>query len=126
MARRPWGQHFLQDQRIIHKIIRALEIQEHETILEIGPGRGALTFSLAKSTANLVAVEIDKKMIDKLEAQRDRLESVEIIHQDFLKMSWQDLCSSTGENFKVVSNLPYQSSTAILLKLFHVLTAVLP
>lgn len=119
MSRRPWGQHFLKDQSVIHKVVRALEIQEDEHVLEIGPGKGALTFPLIRAGAKVVAVEVDSKMIEHLLSRNIGSENLEIIHQDFLNLNWQELIEQAGNKFKVASNLPYQSSTAILLRLFH-------
>ncbi len=98
----------------------ALDLKQGEPVLEIGPGRGALTFPLAKTGARLLLVEKDRELAALL---REKLPpaGVEILEADFLEAELSEIESRLGKGFKVVSNLPYNVGTAILSKLLHAL-----
>lgn len=112
MGGRRLGQHFLHDPGIIEKIVAAAEVQPQESILEIGPGRGALTLPLSLSGANVLAVELDEALATKLQG----LTRVEVVQQDILQVDLGRLLSSSP-SWKVVANLPYYITTPILEKL---------
>jgi len=108
------GQNFLQDKNIILKIIDSFNPQDGETILEIGPGRGALTDELMKKKINLIVIEIDKKLCDELHTKHPTLR---IINKDFLKFDFgKEFISS---KCRVIGNIPYFVTSQILLKLFE-------
>ena len=116
-----FGQNFLIDEDILDAIVDAAELTERDTVLEIGPGTGALTHRLAARAGRLVAVEIDKGLSGFLAEQFADNPRVEILNADILKT---DLCSlfakelSAGRGaVKVVANLPYYITTPILLSL---------
>ncbi|HSA15930.1 MAG TPA: 16S rRNA (adenine(1518)-N(6)/adenine(1519)-N(6))-dimethyltransferase RsmA [Spirochaetota bacterium] len=114
---RKLGQNFLIDEGIRSKIIQAVEPGKEDSILEIGPGLGSLTFSLAESAGRLTAVEIDSGLHRYLSEQFRDADAV-IVHGDFLKLSFDDVFT------KVVSNLPYYCSSEILFRIVHDLPSV--
>ena len=107
-ARKRFGQNFLIDERIIERIIAAIAAKKEDTILEIGPGQGALTLPLLEQLNQLHVIEIDRDLIARLQdMNNDKL----IIHQsDALKFDLTTL----PENLRVVGNLPYNISSPIL------------
>jgi 16S rRNA (adenine1518-N6/adenine1519-N6)-dimethyltransferase len=105
---RSLGQNFLTDESIADWIVAAAGIELHERVLEIGPGLGVLTLRLAKMTDNLTVIELDRRLAEKLVS----LQGVRVIQGDALKV---DL----PEFDKMVSNLPYQISSPITLKLLE-------
>jgi len=118
-AKKQFGQNFLKDARALEKIISAAEIVPGETILEIGPGRGALTKELLKSGAQVVAFEIDPEMVEVLhEKFPEAIESQKlVIHSgDILDTELSEFVFE-NHNFKVVANIPYYI-TGLLLRKF--------
>lgn len=119
------GQNFLVDQRALERIVAAAELETEDIVLEIGPGLGALTRLLAAEAGRVVAVELDQRLVEVLRqtatAKAD-LPNVEIIHGDILELDPADLLEQQGDNFqyKVVANLPYYITSAIIR---HLLTA---
>lgn len=107
-ARKRFGQNFLIDERIIERIIAAIAAKKEDTVLEIGPGQGALTLPLLEQLNQLHVIEIDRDLIARLQdMNNDKL----IIHQsDALKFDLTTL----PENLRVVGNLPYNISSPIL------------
>lgn len=123
-AKKSFGQNFLVDANYIDKIIFALDPQAGETIVEIGAGRGALTEKLIESGASVVAVELERDMIAVLQARFGNTETFHLIESDALKIDFSDTINrkSKIENpkpAKLVANLPYYISTAILQKLIE-------
>jgi 16S rRNA (adenine1518-N6/adenine1519-N6)-dimethyltransferase len=120
-AKKSFGQNFLVDQNFINKIIFALNPQLHETIIEIGAGRGALTEKLIESGANVIAIELDRDLIPILQADFASYENFTLIEQDALKIDFNQLLVTRHSSLitKLVANLPYYISTAILQKLIE-------
>lgn len=115
--RKSYGQNFLIDSHVIDKIIAAAGIDKNTEVLEIGPGIGTLTQYLAEAAGNVVAVEIDDKLIPILEKTLSEYDNVRIIHGDILK---QDIGSIfEGRPFKIVANLPYYITTPIIMSLLE-------
>jgi len=111
------GQNFLVDDNIARNIVRDLHVAPGDTIIEIGPGHGALTEHLAGSAGRVTAVELDGRVIDNLRARfADR--GVEVLHADFLELPLQTLCSPPGSRVRIVGNIPYHLTAAILFKAF--------
>jgi 16S rRNA (adenine1518-N6/adenine1519-N6)-dimethyltransferase len=115
-----FGQHFLGDQKILELIADAVAPRAGETVIEIGPGRGALTDILASRPNRLVAVEIDRALAKNLSERYASNERVTIIEADVLETKMSDLAEG---DFVVVGNVPYYITTPIL---FHVLRAPFP
>ncbi|MDZ7626355.1 MAG: rRNA adenine N-6-methyltransferase family protein [Ignavibacteriaceae bacterium] len=84
-----FGQNFLQDENILNKIVKEINPQPDDAIIEIGPGYGALTQKLISSTENLIAVEIDKELAKDL---KERFPQLRLINEDFLETDLSKLC----------------------------------
>ena len=111
-ARKRFGQNFLQDPQLIGKIVDAIHVKPDDRILEIGPGRGALTRPLEAVATDLTVIEIDRDLAAQL---RLLYPDLNVIEMDILK---QDI-SELGQRLRVVGNLPYNISTPILFRLFE-------
>lgn len=112
-ASKKLGQNFLIKESIINEMIEETNISSKDTILEIGPGLGALTQKLLQTKAKrIIAVEKDKRMINFLKDNFQKT-SLQIIEEDFLKLNLDKFPS----NLKVVSNLPFYAATPIIRKL---------
>jgi 23S rRNA (adenine-N6)-dimethyltransferase len=107
------GQHFLHNKRMIKEVISTAKIKSDETILEIGSGLGALTLPIAEKAGKVIAVENDLNLITKLKAKSNEINNIQIVAQNFLKISLPN------KNFTVVANIPYAITTSILNKLLH-------
>ncbi len=116
-AKKSFGQNFLIDDNYISRIIAALAPQSGETIIEIGAGRGALTEKLVESGANVVAIELEREMISVLRVKFSTAENFRLIESDTLKVDFSEI--SNNQKHKLVANLPYNISTAILQKLIE-------
>jgi 16S rRNA (adenine1518-N6/adenine1519-N6)-dimethyltransferase len=114
--RKRFGQHFLTDPRILGRIAAALELAGDETVVEIGPGRGALTAHLAGRCGRLIAVEIDRDLATQLAARYAGRSDVEIVTGDVLARPLADFAG--GAPYLVIGNVPYYVTTPIL---FHAL-----
>lgn len=109
---RPLGQHFLTDAHWIERILEAARPAPGERILEIGPGRGALTFPMAMAGAQVLAVEVDPELAARLRTSSGLV----VVEQDFLQVKLAELLPPPSD-WKVVANLPYYITTPILEKL---------
>ncbi len=119
------GQHFLTDKNIIAKIIKAAALEDGERVLEIGPGRGALTTALIEAGVAVVAIEFDSSMIDGLNKCFGPSGRFRLVHADAVKIPFEDVLGDEGDGVvagqarstvKVVANLPYNISGPILAK----------
>jgi 16S rRNA (adenine1518-N6/adenine1519-N6)-dimethyltransferase len=115
--RKRFGQNFLVDRNIAGRIVETADVGSGETIVEIGPGRGALTGGLLDAGAAVVAIEIDRDLAAALGERFADTEGIEILCADALRFSYLDLAERCGGRLKVVANLPYNISTPILFKL---------
>ena len=115
---RRFGQNFLTDKSIIKRIIEALNPQVDETIVEIGPGRGALTASLIERAGHLIAIEFDRNLIPVLEDTFGTKENFKLVQSDALIT---DICAEIrpAATARVVANLPYNIATAVLQRLIE-------
>lgn len=111
-AKKKLGQHFLHDQNAIAKIVKFINPKPDDNIVEIGPGLGALTVQILPQAKHMLAIELDKDVIPRLQNQCKQLGDLEIYNQDFLKT---DL-SQFPVPMRLVGNLPYNISTPILFK----------
>lgn len=117
-AKKSLGQNFLEDERVVGRIVEALGPRKDETIIEIGPGRGALTSRLVERTGRLVAIELDRELAALLRESFGAKGNFQLIEGDALSA---DLCTLVGpdRSARVVANLPYYISTAILQRLIE-------
>lgn len=111
------GQHFLHDQGVIERIVRYVDPQPGDRLLEIGPGGGALTFPLLQRHGELTVIEFDRDLIGPLrDAASARGGVLHIVNADVLQVDFTALAA--GQMLRLVGNLPYNISSPIL---FHVL-----
>ena len=119
-AKKSFGQNFLVDQNYIAKIIAALNPQKEETIIEIGAGRGALTEILIESGANVIAIELERDMIAVLRERFIHKDNFKLVESDALAVDFSAHSTQhTALSTKLVANLPFYISTAILQKLIE-------
>jgi len=115
-AKKRLGQHFLVDHSVIERILMALAPVAGDRLVEIGPGRGALTLPLLARHGSLCAIEFDRDLIEPLRAAAQPLGALDIISADVLRVDFTAL-AGTG-TIRLVGNLPYNISSPIL---FHAL-----
>jgi 16S rRNA (adenine1518-N6/adenine1519-N6)-dimethyltransferase len=118
--RKRLGQHFLRDRAVLARIADALGLTGVETVVEIGPGRGALTDLLVPRAGRLVAIEIDRDLAAHLRARYADAPHVEVVEADVLET---DLGALAGPAFVLAGNVPYYITTPII---FHALRAPRP
>ncbi|NMB44229.1 MAG: 16S rRNA (adenine(1518)-N(6)/adenine(1519)-N(6))-dimethyltransferase RsmA [Clostridiales bacterium] len=116
-----FGQNFLIDTHVLEKIVRAADITKDDFILEIGPGIGTLTQYLCEHGKQVLAIEIDKKLMPVLDETLADYENVEVINEDVLKLDLKKLIEERNGSgkVKVVANLPYYITTPIIMGLFE-------
>ena len=113
------GQHFLRESGFIHEILERADFDESDHILEIGPGLGALTLPMSKTVRHVFAVEKDPRLAEALgkKLRRGDIHNVTIIHEDILKLDFDDLPGPIEKKLKIIGNLPYNISSPLLEKL---------
>lgn len=107
------GQNFLVDESVIRDMIAAAEIAPEDTVVEIGPGLGALTDDLAKKAKQVLAIEQDQELVHYLRLKKRR--KVKIIHGDALKIDWTVTLEGP---YRIVANIPYSITSPLLRKIF--------
>lgn len=110
--RRELGQHFLIDAGALARIVAAAELTAEDAVLEIGAGVGNLTRLLAREAGRVVAVEIDRRFLPILEAELADCPNIRLVPGDILALDPSELME--GEPYKVVANLPYAITSAVL------------
>ena len=116
-----YGQNFLIDTHVLDKIIGAAQIGPNDFVLEIGPGIGTMTQYLAEAAREVVAVEIDTKLIPILQDTLKEYDNVTVLNEDILKVDIRKIAEEKngGKPIKVVANLPYYITTPIIMGLFE-------
>ena len=116
-----YGQSVLVDKNILEKIVDAAETGADDVVLEIGPGIGTMTQYLCERAREVIAVEIDDKLIPVLADTLSEYDNVTVIHEDILKVDIRALTEEKngGRPIKVVANLPYYITTPIIMELFE-------
>lgn len=116
-----YGQNFLIDTHVLDKIIGAAQIGPDDFVLEIGPGIGTMTQYLAEAAREVVAVEIDTKLIPILQNTLKEYDNVTVLNEDILKVDIRKIAEEKngGKPIKVVANLPYYITTPIIMGLFE-------
>jgi 16S rRNA (adenine1518-N6/adenine1519-N6)-dimethyltransferase len=110
-VRKSLGQHFLTDPRILARIADAVALDPHETVVEIGPGRGSLTDALLARAGRVVAIEIDPKLVELLREKYASEPRLTIIEADVLDVN---LGQAAGGEYALAGNVPYYITTPIL------------
>ena len=120
--RKRFGQHFLHDQYVIARIIQAINPQADDPLIEIGPGRGALTLPLLEHVKQLTIIEIDRDLVQWWQARQHP--NLVIHSHDALKVDYCALQTDSQRKLRIVGNLPYNISTPILFHLFEHLRCI--
>lgn len=105
-----FGQNYLIDKNIIRKIISEFHPEKEDNIIEIGPGKGALTEELSKNVDNLTAFEIDKRVVDNL---RFNFPQYKILNKDFLDADLKSIFKN-GRKLRIIGNIPFNITSSIL------------
>ena len=113
------GQHFLIDSDILKDIAAAADLREEDTVVEVGAGTGLLTAILAGQVSEVIAVEIDPRMVKLLQNTLHSAHNVTVVQSDILQVTPEQLLSDPGrrskrQNYKVVANLPYYITSPVL------------
>lgn len=116
LPKKALGQNFLHDPNALEKIAATAELMPDDTVLEIGPGTGALTEVLAQYARRVVSVELDERLAPILDARLSQYPNVEVVYDDFLATYIPALVGN--DPYVVVANVPYYISSAILRHLF--------
>jgi 16S rRNA (adenine1518-N6/adenine1519-N6)-dimethyltransferase len=113
------SQNFLRSETLAKKLVDRLSFEPSDSVVELGAGRGAMTFLLSQRVARLLAVEIDaghcRELTEKIKERG--LTNVEVLHSDLLKADWEEWFAWAKGPFGIVGNLPYHISTPILFKI---------
>lgn len=116
-AKKSLGQNFLVDESYVRRIVDSLDITESETVIEIGPGRGAITERLVASGANVIAIELDRDLVPQLRERFAANPNFTVVEADATQIDYGGLIPKTDDQepkAKLVANLPYYISTPIL------------
>lgn len=116
-AKRSFGQNFLADHNFVSRIIDAARISPADTVVEIGPGLGVLTDTLILQAGRVIAVELDRDLVAILVNKFGQHDNFRILSADALTLDYGALAKEAGTDLKLVANLPYYISTAILQRL---------
>ncbi|MGZ8847020.1 MAG: 16S rRNA (adenine(1518)-N(6)/adenine(1519)-N(6))-dimethyltransferase RsmA [Pyrinomonadaceae bacterium] len=117
-SKRRFGQNFLVDRSVIERIIAAVGPRPVETIIEIGPGQGALTSRLVEKAGRVIAIEFDRDLVPQLRAQFGAVSNLKLIEADALTVNYCEVIQPAAQT-RVVANLPYNIGTAILQRLIE-------
>ena len=119
--KKQFGQNFLIDSSVLDHIISHAKIQKEDLVIEIGPGIGTLTEALCEHAGQVIAIEIDDKLIPILEENLAGKENFYLLHQDVLKVDFTELLKEypSFSSVKIVANLPYYITTPILMSLLE-------
>ncbi len=115
------GQNFLINKRAAQSIVEKFQPREKELIVEIGPGKGALTAYLVESKATILAIEVDSFLCQDLKKRFENSPNLSIINHDILNYNFNNILTGSGEkveNIRIIGNIPYHISKPILMKLF--------
>lgn len=115
--RRSLGQHFLVDPNTARRIVRLAEVTSGDHVLEIGPGVGSLTVALAATGADVLALEIDERLVPVVRSAVDGAANARVEHGDALTADYSTILSD--QPWRVVSNLPYNVATPIVVRLLE-------
>lgn len=114
--RKRFGQHFLSDTNILNRIVDAGELSRDDTVIEVGPGLGALTAVLAARARRVIAVEVDRDLVAALRGQFATTSNVTVVAADVLEMTPREMldAGAAAPPYVVVANLPYNIAAAVV------------
>ena len=118
-VRKRFGQHFLHDPAVLERIVAAIAPRAGEALVEIGPGRGALTAPLLAAAGTLDVIEIDRDLAGALRAQYAAQPALRVHVGDALAFDYTALARERGQRLRLVGNLPYNISTPLLFRLLE-------
>ena len=122
-ANKSLGQNFLINDHVVEKIVEGAEISKEDLVIEIGPGLGTLTNELLEKAGKVIAIELDKRMIEILTDRFDLYNNFELINEDVLKVNLDKIIreniKDSIKKAKIVANLPYYITTPIIMKLLE-------
>lgn len=114
-----YGQNFLIDLNILENIVESSQITKDDLVIEIGPGIGSLTQYLAEVAKEVIAIEIDNKLIPILNETLSEYDNITIINNDILKVDLNRIIAEKNMPVKIVANLPYYITTPIIMGIFE-------
>ena len=123
MTKKKWGQNFLIQQEVVDTIVQAADVQNNDSILEIGPGLGMLTTALLECNSEVTAVEIDPELCIKLRKRFQNEKKFTLLEMDVMELSPIALAGLIPAPAKVVANLPYNIATPLILRMLPVRSA---
>ena len=123
-ANKSLGQNFLINEEAVGKIVEGANISKEDLVIEIGPGLGTLTKELLEKAGKVIAIELDKRMLEILTDRFNLYDNFELINEDVLKVDLKELIEKNLEleqlkSAKIVANLPYYITTPIVMKLLE-------
>lgn len=121
-AKKSLGQNFIIDTNILKNIVKTAAVDEKTTVIEVGPGIGALTEQIAKESKEVFAFEIDDRLLSVLDDTLSPYDNVTILHQDILKVDFESFKEQYLEDttrLVVIANLPYYITTPIIMHLIE-------
>ena len=125
-AKKSLGQNFIIDTNILRNIVQTASVDEHTTVIEVGPGIGALTEQIAKEAKEVFAFEIDDRLLSVLDDTLSPYDNVTVFHQDILEVDFEQFKAeylSDTSRLVVIANLPYYITTPIIM---HLIESSLP
>lgn len=124
LARKRFGQNFLNDQFVIDSIVSAINPQKNQAMVEIGPGLGALTEPVGERLDKLTVIELDRDLAARLQTHPFLAPKLTIFQQDAMTMDFGKLSEEMGQPLRVFGNLPYNISTPLMFHLFSFSNAI--
>ncbi len=112
---RGMGQNFLIDADVLHAIVDAAELDQEHTVVEVGPGFGVLTWELIQVAGQVISVELDKRLVERLHEEFINTSHLRIVQSDILRIAPEELFTGSGAPaYRVVANLPYAITSPVL------------
>lgn len=108
------GQNFIYDENLLEALVECACVEKTDSVLEIGPGAGTLTKALVKAAKQVIALEIDERLIPLLNGYLSAFDNVSIVHGDVLDANLPEITKPLGESFLVVANIPYYITTPLI------------
>jgi 16S rRNA (adenine1518-N6/adenine1519-N6)-dimethyltransferase len=117
--RKSLGQNFLQDPNIINKIVAGLGVNNDDVVVEIGPGRGALTDLIIPLAGHTHLIEFDRDLIEFWQSKANAVKHLSVHGVDVMKFDLNEIVKASSRKLKVIGNLPYNISSPVLFHLMH-------